>query len=58
MERLYLTRAKKRSVYGELLSRFPSPFLSDIENRLKKDETPKSRKKKETEARQKQLKLF
>ena len=36
MERLYLTRAKKRSVYGKLLSRSPSPFLADIENHLKK----------------------
>jgi len=57
MERLYLTRAKKRSVYGELLSRSPSPFLADIENRLKKDDTPKRKKKKKTKE-QKQLKLF
>jgi superfamily I DNA/RNA helicase len=58
MKRLYLTRAKKRSVYGKLLLRSPSPFLADIENRLKKDDTPKISKKKEKEARQKQLKLF
>ena len=57
MERLYLTRAKKRSVYGELLSRSPSPFLADIENRLKKDDTSKHKKKKKTKE-QKQLKLF
>ncbi len=57
MERLYLTRAKKRSVYGELLSRSPSPFLADIENRLKKDDSPKVKKRKKPEA-QKQLKLF
>ena len=56
MERLYLTRAKKRSVYGKLLSRSPSPFLADIENRLKKDDSPQIKKKK-TSA-QKQLKLF
>ena len=56
MERLYLTRAKKRSVYGELLSRSPSPFLADIENRLKKDDSPQIKKKK-TSAQQ-QLKLF
>ncbi len=55
MERLYLTRAKKRSVYGKLLSRSPSPFLADIENRLKKDESPQIKKKKTSE--QKQLKL-
>jgi len=58
MERLYLTRAKKRSVYGELLSRSPSPFLADIENRLKKDDSPKHQKKKKKEANPKQLKLF
>jgi uncharacterized protein (TIGR00375 family) len=57
MERLYLTRAKKRSVYGELLSRSPSPFVADIENRLKKDDSPKFKKRKKAEA-QKQLKLF
>jgi uncharacterized protein (TIGR00375 family) len=55
MERLYLTRAKKRSVYGKLLPRSPSPFVVDIENRLKKDESPKIKK---TVAGQKQLKLF
>ena len=58
MERLYLTRAKKRSVYGELLSRSPSPFLADIENRLKKDDSPKRQKQKKKETVQKQLKLF
>jgi DNA helicase-2/ATP-dependent DNA helicase PcrA len=58
MERLYLTRAKERSIYGELLSRSLSPFVADIENRLKKEDTPKTRKKKEKEAGQKQLKLF
>ena len=58
MERLYLTRAKKRSVYGELLSRSPSPFVADIENRLKNDDSPKHQKKKKKEANPKQLKLF
>jgi superfamily I DNA/RNA helicase len=56
MERLYLTRAKKRSVYGKLLSRSPSPFLADIENRLKKDDSPQIKKKKTSQ--QKQLELF
>ena len=56
MERLYLTRAKKRSVYGKLLPRSPSPFVADIENRLKKDESPQFKPKKTKE--QKQLKLF
>jgi superfamily I DNA/RNA helicase len=58
MERLYLTRAKKRSVYGKLLPRSPCPFVADIENRLKKDDSPKVKKKKKKEAGQKQLKLF
>ncbi len=58
MERLYLTRAKKRSVYGELLPRSLSPFVADIENRLKKDDSPKRQKKKKKEDNQKQLKLF
>jgi uncharacterized protein (TIGR00375 family) len=56
MENLYLTRAKKRSVYGKLLSRSPSPFLADIENRLKKDDSPQIKKKKKSQ--QKQLELF
>jgi DNA helicase-2/ATP-dependent DNA helicase PcrA len=56
MERLYLTRAKKRSVYGKRLSRSPSPFLADIENRLKKSESPQSKNKKASA--QRQLKLF
>ena len=58
MERLYLTRAKKRSVYGELLPRSLSPFVADIENRLKKDDFTKRKKNKKKEADQKQLKLF
>jgi uncharacterized protein (TIGR00375 family) len=59
MERLYLTRAKKRSVYGKRLDRSLSPFVRDIENRLKKNESPqvKHKKKKKTQ-KQKQLKLF
>ncbi|MDH3877226.1 MAG: UvrD-helicase domain-containing protein, partial [Desulfobacterales bacterium] len=57
MERLYLTRAKKRSIYGELLSRSPSPFVADIETRLKKDDSPKRQNKKKTQE-QKQLTLF
>ena len=57
MQQLYLTRAKKRSVYGKLLPRSLSPFVADIENHLKKDESPhvKTKKKKKN---QKQLKLF
>ena len=55
MERLYLTRAKKRRIYGQTEPRVLSPFVADIENQLKKDETPQ---KKKTGTDQKQLKLF
>ncbi len=58
MQRLYLTRAKKRSVYGKLLTRRPSPFLADIEKRLQKDETPSKKSKKKKDKQQRQLKLF
>ena len=58
MERLYLTRAKKRSIYGKLLDRSLSPFVADIEARLKKDDSPELKKIKKKEASQKQLKLF
>ncbi|MGD9182634.1 MAG: ATP-dependent helicase, partial [Desulfobacterales bacterium] len=57
MERLYLTRAKKRSLYGKRLSRSPSPFLADIENRLKKDASPQIKSKKR-HSEQQQLHLF
>jgi superfamily I DNA/RNA helicase len=57
MERLYLTRAKERRIFGKSEPRAPSPFVADIENQLKKDETPQQNKKKER-ADQKQLKLF
>jgi DNA helicase-2/ATP-dependent DNA helicase PcrA len=58
MEQLYLTRAKKRSIYGKLLDRALSPFVADIEARLKEDDSPKLKKIKKKEAGQKQLKLF
>ena len=57
MERLYLTRAKTRRIYGQSLQRALSPFVIDIENQLKKDESPQPQKKK-TETVDKQLKLF
>ena len=57
MERLYLTHAKKRRIYGQFESRKPSPFLADIETHLKLDESPRlTKKKKKTD--QKQLSLF
>ena len=58
MEHLYLTRAKKRSVYGKLMPRALSPFVADIEDRLKKDASPEFKNKKEKDSGQKQLKLF
>jgi len=58
MERLYLTRAKKRRIYGRLENRVLSSFVADIENRLKRDETPLLKKKNKKEDRQVQLKLF
>ena len=57
MEMLYLTRAKKRRIYGQTLPRELSPFVIDIENQLKMDETPRPKKKK-AEAVDNQLKLF
>ncbi len=57
MERLYLTRASKRRIYGNTEDRDLSPFVEDIENRLKQDESPRL-KKKPKENQQVQLKLF
>jgi len=58
MEHLYLTRAKNRSVYGKIMPRVLSPFLADIEDRLKKDDSPEVKNKKEKESGRKQLNLF
>jgi DNA helicase-2/ATP-dependent DNA helicase PcrA len=57
MERLYLTRTQKRRIYGQIEPRALSPFVADIENQLKRDETPLPKKKK-PESVDKQLKLF
>jgi ATP-dependent DNA helicase UvrD/PcrA len=58
MEQLYLTWAKKRSIYGKLLDRSISPFVADIEARLKKDESPQLASQKKKKSDQRQLKLF
>ena len=58
MEQLYLTRAKKRSIYGKLLNRALSPFVADIEAHLKKDESPQVDPQKKKKSDQRQLKLF
>jgi superfamily I DNA/RNA helicase len=55
MDRLYLTRAKKRRIYGKLENRVLSRFFADIKDSLKKDETPRLKKK---GPEQIQLKLF
>ena len=57
MERLYLTRAQKRRIYGSIKERVLSPFVADIEARLKRDETP-SKNKRNKKQQQVQLKLF
>jgi superfamily I DNA/RNA helicase len=57
MERLYLTRSKKRRIYGQAEPRALSAFVTDIETQLKQDETPQLRKKKAA-IDDKQLKLF
>jgi superfamily I DNA/RNA helicase len=57
MERLYFTRAKKRRIYGKMEFRTLSPFVADIETRLKKKEIPHTKKRKK-KTDQKQLTLF
>ena len=57
MARLYFTHARKRRIYGHLEDRTHSPFIADIETRLKLDESPNLKKKKKRTA-QKQLSLF
>ncbi|MGD8991835.1 MAG: 3'-5' exonuclease, partial [Desulfobacterales bacterium] len=57
-QQLYLTRAQKRGIYGKLMVRRPSPFLADIENRIKKVETPQKKAPKVQKNTQRQLKLF
>ncbi len=55
-ERLYLTYAKKRRIYGKVESRTLSPFAREIEERLRAYESPLSRKKRKSGSTQ--LKLF
>jgi superfamily I DNA/RNA helicase len=57
-DRLYLTRAKKRRIYGKLEDRVLSLFVADIENRLKQEERLRIKKRKKKGAEQMQLKLF
>lgn len=39
-EQLYLVRAKRRMLFGNVHQTYPSPFLSDIEEQLKQYEKP------------------
>jgi superfamily I DNA/RNA helicase len=55
-EQLYLTFAKKRQIYGKTKERTVSPFIGEIENRLKTQEKSLSGKKKKNGPTQ--LKLF
>jgi uncharacterized protein (TIGR00375 family) len=57
-ERLYLTHAKKRRIYGRRFDRSLSQFVEDIEKQLKKDESPSLKKKKSDSRQPVQLKLF
>jgi len=55
-ERLYLTFAKKRKIYGKTKDRIMSPFIGEIENRLKMKEKSIPGKKRKNGPTQ--LKLF
>jgi DNA helicase-2/ATP-dependent DNA helicase PcrA len=55
-ERLYLIFAAKRKLYGATQVRTPSPFIGEIENRLKMQEKSNPGKKKKNGPTQ--LKLF
>jgi len=52
---LFLSRAKNRRIYGRKEERAPSPFLTDIENRLLRNEAAEAKPK---PAMQQQLNLF
>ncbi|MBD3391413.1 MAG: AAA family ATPase [Chitinivibrionales bacterium] len=52
-QRLYLVRAKRRTLYGKTYETVRSPFLADIEEQLKRyDRTEKARGQKREEAEQ------
>jgi superfamily I DNA/RNA helicase len=54
-QRLYLSWAKRRRVFGKAAACEVSPFVQDIEERLRKDETPRAGRKKKKDD---QLQLF
>jgi DNA helicase-2/ATP-dependent DNA helicase PcrA len=55
-ERLFLTYARKRRIYGRLHERRPSPFINDVAEELKEREA--SGFKKPKEKHRQQLELF
>jgi superfamily I DNA/RNA helicase len=55
-KQLYLTRARHRRIFGKKTARIISPFVADIETRLRRHET--TGKKKSQKDNQKQLSLF
>jgi uncharacterized protein (TIGR00375 family) len=57
-ELLYLTYARKRNIYGKLKARAPSPFVLDIEKRLKRYERSDKIRPKQADKGPQQLKLF
>jgi superfamily I DNA/RNA helicase len=54
-ERLYLTWARRRRIFGKAADREMSPFVTHIEERLLKDESPRSKHRKK---KPDQLQLF
>ncbi len=55
---LYLTHAKRRQIFGKTVFLPPSPFLSDIEEKLKNYATAKPPKIVKADSEKQQLKLF
>ncbi len=57
-EALYLTYTARRQLFGKTMHLSPSPYLTDIEERLKVSETSKKRSKKPQSADDGQMQLF
>ena len=55
-EQLFLSYTKKRKIYGKSAEREPSPFLNDIEDKLKAFDRVEGKKK--NKGNQVQLDLF
>ena len=57
-EALYLTFAARRQLFGKTMHLSPSPYLADIEERLKVMEVSKKKPKKPQSADDGQMQLF